>query len=180
MRVSAMHGSFWLDRCDARTAPRHGTTGARLSFDGFSRWSRCEPRNVVALRYHLVTTRPPPGGGGWLHSEGEWGRAAGQDGQVIGGIECSLRPAILQRSHHPPTTPSTRNTNRRFFLASRPPPRRTAAIPCGGRSSIAFRTRPEWYRRSDHGASAPVRPQDPPSQYSEKERGFAVFLCANV
>ena len=28
-----------------------GTTGARLSFDGFSRWSRCEPRNVVALRY---------------------------------------------------------------------------------------------------------------------------------
>ena len=62
------------------------TTGARLSFDGFSRWSRCEPRNVVALRYHLVTTRPPPGGGGWLHSEGEWGRAAGQIDRVIGGI----------------------------------------------------------------------------------------------
>ena len=152
------------------------TTGARPSFDGFSRWSRCEPRNVVALRYHLVTTRPPPGGGGWLHSEGEWGRAAGLSADALTDRTCAEgtpsipvnasapRPAVLQRSHHPPTTPSTRNTNRRFFLASRPPPRRTAAIPCGGRSSIAFRTRPEWYRRSDHGASAPVRPQDPPTR----------------
>ena len=138
-----------------RVLSSQGTTGARLSFDGFSRWSRCEPRNVVALRYHLVTTRPPPGGGGWLHSEGEWGRAAGQIVQVIGGIEslpptreitpitCSIWPAVLQRSHHPPTPPSTRNTNRRFFLASRPPPRRTAALPCGGLSGNAFRTRPE-------------------------------------
>ena len=110
------------------------TTGARPSFDGFSRWSRCEPRNVVALRYHLVTTRPPPGGGGWLHSEGEWGRSAGHIVGAMGGIDgvhCTpsippiaptILPAVLQRSHHPPTPPSTRNTNRRFFLASRPPP----------------------------------------------------------
>ena len=39
-----------------------------------------------------------------------------------------------------------------------------------------FHTRPERYRRSDHGASAPVRPQDPPTRILANS-GILLFSC---
>ena len=63
-----------------------------------------------------------------------------------------------------------------FFRTPRPPLQQKAATPCGGRFGIAFHTRPERYRRSDHGASAPVRPQDPPTRILANS-GILLFSC---
>ena len=63
-----------------------------------------------------------------------------------------------------------------FFRTPRPPPPHTAALPCGGRSGIAFRARPEAPWRSDHGDSAPVRPQDPPARILANS-GILLFSC---
>ena len=63
-----------------------------------------------------------------------------------------------------------------FFRTPRPPPHDKAALPCGGRSGVAFRTRPERCLRSDHGASAPVRPQDPPTRILANS-GILLFSC---